>query len=98
MEPHTLKVASAVAGVTRESDLWNLFAEQVSDLLVGDIAHLIIVFEKVAHLVTDASLVGFHESIARPVISAHVAVYALPAFVAVAAVAFAHGSVLVSSR
>lgn len=94
----TLKVASAVAGITSEGDLWDLFAEQVSDLLVGDIAHLVVVLEEVAHLVANTTLVGFHQRVACPVIGAHVAVYTIPAVVAFAAVAFAHGSVLVPPR
>lgn len=95
---HTLKVASAVAGVTGEGDLRDLFTEQVSDLLVGHVAHLVVALEEVAHLVADAALVRFHQGVTCSVIRTHIAVYALPTIVAVAAVTFAHGSVLVSFR
>lgn len=94
----TLEVASSFASVTSECDLRNLFAQQVPNLFVGDVAHLVVVLEEIAHLVADSALVRFHQRIACPIISAHVAIDTVPAVVAVAAVAFAHRSVLVSSR
>lgn len=52
----TLEVASSIWCVASECDLGDLFAQQVSNLLVGHVTHLVVVLEDVAHLVADATV------------------------------------------
>lgn len=52
----TLEVASSIWCVASECDLGDLFAQQVSNLLVGHVTHLVVVLEDVTHLVADATV------------------------------------------
>lgn len=90
-----MEVAFAVGCIAGKRDLGNLFAEQISNLVVGHIAHLVVVLEHVAHFVATPSLLRFHESIAGLVLGADVAIDAFPALVAFALVAVAYCSMFV---
>lgn len=80
----TLKVAEGILSLATEGGLGNLSVEHGEDLLVGNVAHLVILVDDLAVLVADAAIARFHESIAGIVLGANVAVDAGPSVVAVA--------------
>lgn len=92
-----MEIAFTVGCVACEGHLWNLFTKQVPDLVVGHVAHLVVVLEDIAHLIANATIFRFHQSIAGFVLCAHIAVDAFPAFVTFAAVAITNRSVFVAA-
>ncbi len=79
-----MEIASLILLFTSKRDFWTLLAEQRRDLLVGDIADLIVVVHNLTILVTDTAFAGFHECVAGFIVSTDVAIDASPALVAIA--------------
>jgi hypothetical protein len=78
-----LEVAFSSIVVARKGNLGYLFLELLQDLLVGDIALLIILMDDQAPFVADAFSTFWHERRTCAVFSTDIAVNALPAWVAV---------------
>ena len=74
--------------VARKGGLRGLVLELVEDLTVGDVAHLVVLVDDHTLPVADAFLIIRHERTAGVVAAADIAVYALPAFVTLALLAF----------
>lgn len=92
-----MKVAFPFFFLACERGLGTLLAEQRPDLRVGDFANLMVVFDDLSVLIADTTVSGFHESVARLILGADVAVNAGPSVIAIARLGFgrAHGPVLV---
>jgi hypothetical protein len=89
-----LKVAGVVVGLTRKRHLGLPALELVQDLAVGHVAHLVILLDRDALLVADASFTIRHHRIARIVRLANVAIDTTPALFAVAGPALSRRSIL----
>ena len=93
-----MEVAKGVLPLAAKGGLGDLSVEHRQDLLVRDVAHLMVLVDDLAVLVADAAIAGLHESIAGVVLGANVAVDAGPSIVAVAGVAGSHGPILASGQ
>lgn len=80
---HTLKVAFGGVVVAREGDLRYLVFELLQDLLVRDIALLVVLMNHKTSPVADSIDAFWHQCSAGSIVRAHVAVYAFPAGIAV---------------
>lgn len=94
----TLKVALARCLVAIKGDLRLAAAEHVKNWLVGDIAHLVVMVDDVAHLIAYSAFILWHESIAVLVFGANVAVYTRPSLVTGALVAAPHRSIFAARK
>lgn len=94
----TLEIAGGFIGLASEGHLWPLLAEQVRDLLICNIAYLVVVVDDLAICIADAAISSLHESVASLVFCTYVAVDSSPAIVAFALVAIAHRSVFTTSK
>jgi hypothetical protein len=70
----TLKVAFFVLGLAVERDLGDLLAEQVSNSLVRDIAHLVVVLHDFSSLIAHSTIAGLHQGVTCFILRADVAV------------------------
>lgn len=70
-----------------------LFAEQVGDLLVRNIARLEVMLDDVTALVAYAAVAGLREGITSRVLCANIAVDSGPSFVALAFPVVSHRSI-----
>lgn len=94
-ECHTLEVACGLVLGTGKGGLRALLAQQAANLLVGDVADLVVGLDDLAVLVADTAVAGGHERIASLVFGAYVAVDTGPAVVAFARLVLARGAVFV---
>jgi hypothetical protein len=94
----TLELASRIFSFACESDFRLLVAQESGDLLVHDVANLIVLVHDLAVCITDASFVFGHEGVARFVRRTDVAVNAFPAVIAVARVTGAHRTILSAGK
>ena len=92
-----MEVTFALLLLAGEGDLWLLVTQQGGDLLIGHIADLVIVIDKLAVLIANSSAAAFHECITDVISGAHIAVDSSPAVIACAALVAAHGSVFAPS-
>lgn len=76
-----------------ECHLRDLRLKQLSDLLVCDIAHLVVVLDNLAVLIADAAVLGGSECVADVISRTDIAVDAGPAIVAVACLLRSHRSI-----
>ena len=86
----TLKIACVVFGVAGECYLWPPSFQNVNDLDIGNIAHLVILLDHFSILVANTTRVLWHQRIAGSVLCANIAVDTCPSIRAFAIVAFAH--------
>lgn len=91
---HTLKVALFALSIAGESSLRLLFLELVEDLAIRDVADLIVFIDDQTLAITDTALAFGHHGITSIVCLADIAVYTLPAFIALAVVALTRQSVV----
>jgi hypothetical protein len=75
-----------------------LFAEQVGDLLVRNIARLVVVLDDITALIAYAAVAGLREGITSLVLCANIAVDSGPSFVALAFPAVSHRSIFPPSQ
>lgn len=80
----TLKVALATLLGAGEGRLRLLLLELIQDLPVRDVTHLEVLIDQLSLLVAHTALAFGHERVACLVRLAHIAVYALPSFTALA--------------
>jgi hypothetical protein len=71
-----------ILGIAGERDLRDLSAQQTPDVLVGDVADLVVLLDHLASLVAYSAVTSRHESVTRLVFGTDVAVDARPALVA----------------
>lgn len=93
-----MEVTSSIVRLAREGDLRSLFAEERRNLLVGDVAYLVVVVDDFAIRVADTAVSRLHQSIASLVLGANVAVNAAPAIVTLALAAVAHRSIFAAGQ
>jgi hypothetical protein len=93
-----LKLASSILFLASEGDLRLLVAEQAGNLLVHNVANLVVVFHNLSVLIADTRIPSRHQRIASLVTSADVAVDSGPTFVALALIAGSHRSVPAPSK
>lgn len=88
-----MKVAKAGFPLAVESSLGDLAVEHTQDLLIGNIAHLVVLLNHLAVLIADTAISSFHKGVAGIVLGADVAVDTCPSVIAVTSVALSHRSV-----
>ena len=79
-----MEVAKGAFPRTAKSGLGNLAVEHGQDLLVGYIAHLVVLIHDLAVLVADTAVAGLHEGITSIILGTNVAVDTRPSIVTVA--------------
>jgi len=90
---HTLKGTGCIFGVTVECNLRPPSIQETDDILVCNIAHLVVLVYNFAVLVADSPIFGRHQRITSFIIRADVAVNARPSFLTLAVVALSHGPI-----
>lgn len=93
-----MEVANARFLVASKSGLRYLAVEHGEDLLVGNVAHLVVVLHDFTVLIANATIARLHQSIAGLVLGTHIAVDSSPALVAFASVAGSNRSVFAPSK
>lgn len=91
---HTLEVALFALGVAGKSGLRLLLLELVENLAVRDVTDLVVFIDDQALAITDTALAFGHHGVTSVVCLAHIAVYTLPTFIALAVVALTRQSVV----
>lgn len=81
-----MEVTGAVLGVASEGYLRPPAIKDIYNLLIGDIAHLVVLMNDLSILVTDTALLGRHQGITRLILGANVAVDSSPTLFAFAIV------------
>lgn len=94
----TLKVASGSGFSASKSNLRTLVPKQARDLLVGDLADLVVVLNHLAVLVAYTARASLHQSIAGFVFGADIAVDAGPTPITLASATRAHRSIPATSK
>ena len=94
----TLEIACLIFRITGECYLRRPLLQLVQDLSICDIAHLMVLFDKPAALITNATLTVWHQSIAGVVSRANIAVDPVPAFVTLTRTISARRSILAVSQ
>ena len=80
----TLKVACLVVFLAGKCNLRALLAEQRGNLFVCNVAHLVVVVDNLAVLVTYATFASFHQCVTGFVVGTNIAINTCPALVAFA--------------
>lgn len=88
-----MEVAETGISLAVEGCLGGLAVEHRKDLLIGNIAHLMVLLNNLAILITNTAIASFHKSVTSIVLSADVAVDTCPSVIAVASVALSHRSI-----
>jgi len=83
-----LEVASFVLGIAGKGDLWPSTFQDLNNLDICNVAHLVILIDHLAILIADSSFLAFwHHGITGLVTGTHIAVDACPTIFTVAVVA-----------
>jgi hypothetical protein len=91
----TLEGASVVLGIATKCHLRSPPIQDFDNILVCNIAHLIVLMYDLSVPVANSSLVVWHQCITRLILGANVAVDARPSLFAFAVVALSHGPITV---
>jgi len=89
----TLEGTGCLLGIATERNLRPPSIQETEDILVCNIAHLVVLVYDFPILVAHAPILGGHQRIASLILRADVAINARPAFLTFAVVALSHGPV-----
>lgn len=90
----TLKGTGCIVFIAGKSSLWLLSIQNLNDLPIRHVAHLVVLLDNVAALITNATFAFRHQCITCLIGFADIAVDTGPAFVALAVLILSHGPVL----
>lgn len=93
-----LEVTGRILCFAGKCDFRTLLPQEAGNLLVGNVADLVVVLDDLAVLVAYSTLPWFHQGIACLVVGANIAVDAGPAFVALTVTAISHLAILATSK
>jgi uncharacterized membrane protein len=89
-----LKGTGRIVLIAGECSLWLLPIQNFHDLPIRHIAHLIVLLDNIAALITNATFALWHQCITYLIGFADIAIDTSPAFVTLAVLILSHGSVL----